>query len=524
MNCSTYQSQTSRQQRTPRAPRSFQLRLWTISRQAPPLTIPSKRSSITQDLQSAAGQQILLSISSRNEPSATFNRSGRPGHRPDTYEHGIHAMTVNAKLAPSEPMVEEATGPSEFRAAWKPLLACGLSWGMGPLLFVNVNGIFVEPISTATGLPATAVQIGTITTLAAALCSPIAVIFWRKWPVHIVSVIGLIGVMIATTALVVFPPSVGLFLTVAIVIGVVGSLTFQVPFANVLASWYHKNFGLAIGLQTSMAGLIYIVLTPILVTIIYTYGWQAGYIGFIVAMLVFGVIPALWGLRVRPGVDAGTPIAAGAENSRPEVRVGLREMANLRAWLVILACAFGMIGIAGFISNMQPILLSKGADVTLATTTTTMMTAGYVVGYSLYGFLIDRLPSFIVPILSGVPAVIAAVLLAVGTTSWWAPLFPIFSFVIGLGTGAEGLFLPFFIRKFAGDVQFPRFLSFGLIVIAIAALVGGIGFSAIADLQGSYALACIIGAIGFLLMTTIIPLVELIRPRRRADGMRITTL
>ncbi|MGW1547236.1 MFS transporter [Streptomyces sp. NPDC002346] len=413
------------------------------------------------------------------------------------------------------------SGESEFRRGWKPLSTAFVTYGLGPIIFLQTNALFVAPIREDTGLSASEVQTGSVVNLLTAISGVgVGMLINRFGSRRLVlggfATMGGLAILLA-----VLPATPLVFYGVAALLGISGAMCYNVPFSRLIATWFQKNFGLAQGLMSAGASVMPLIATPIIVAVIYSFGWRAGYLLIAGLVLVIAVPVTFVGFRERePDTAATRPGTHGTTATAPEpvpategvpVGIALREP---RLWLIFIGCAIATFAIGGFMSSLQPALLDHGWSAPLASAMSMVYLVGIILGRIAGGVLLDRLWPYAVPLIVCVMSGIAAFTLAGSIATAAVALLGFLVLLLGFAQGADADFPAFFSLRIAGQRAFPTVLGIVGLLTGLSTTAGGFVFAAIRDGQGSYVPAFRLGAIAYVVAGLLLFLVGLSSKKR----------
>jgi len=395
-----------------------------------------------------------------------------------------------------------------------------LAYGAGPLLFLTTNGLFVEPIMQATGLKATEVQFGAVVMLFAGLLGPFAGWLLRRIEARRALLIGYASLTLPAAALMLLPPSAITFYGVAAVAGAMGSLCFNVVWAKQMSTWFDRYYGTALGTVTAGGSLLPLLVTPVAVYAIYAYGWRAGFGVLLGTIVVFGVLPVLFGAFQGPVTSSGSS-ATGRASASPSTGQALRSaFSKIRIWAAVIAFGFACFGIGGFLSSIQPMLLLNGFTVTFASAMSMAFILGNASGLTLGGLLLDRFWPYVVPLVVCVLAALGGIGLAHSSPEWSSALVVVIVFAVGMATGADSIFIPYFVRELVDESIFPVVLGIAGIVTGLSTVSGTLAFASMRDTHGDYVMACYVGGAAFVVAGVLILLIGLAANRTSGKAGR----
>ena len=86
-------------------------------------------------------------------------------------------------------------------------------------------------------------------------------------------------------------------------VGLVGAVQTPIPYAAVVAQWFDRQRGLALGIATAGVGLGVVVLPPFLALLINDFGWRNAYFGLGLAVLLLAWLPVALFVREPPALS-----------------------------------------------------------------------------------------------------------------------------------------------------------------------------------------------------------------------------
>jgi sugar phosphate permease len=285
----------------------------------------------------------------------------------------------------------------------------------------------------------------------------------------------------------------------------VGVASSPVTYGRVVANWFDRNRGLALGLATAGIGFGAFI-TPILAQFLLDRaGWRVAYLGlagtaFLIALPAVG----LW-LRGTPqevGLLADGASAPDQRASAAGAVVGMtaREAVGTRTFwqlCIIFFCVAACVN--GSIAHLVPLLTDHGVSGSTAALATSLFGLTSIVGRVGNGYLVDRIfaPRVAAVLFAG--AAIGVALLLADTTSGTAS---VAAALLGLAVGAESDVIPFLISRYFGMRAMAMLFgcAFGAYVLGNA--TGRYLFAAGYDATGSYSLP-LVSALGVLVLASI---------------------
>jgi MFS family permease len=377
-----------------------------------------------------------------------------------------------------------------WRGWWVVLVAMiGQSLSLGPLL-VYTFGVFAKPLAREFNSNRAAIALAvSLIDIMVAVMAPVAGRlvdrFNARW-VIVISNLALVACLIGLSL--VTPPLWHLYALYALA-GAVGTGTVAVTSSRVVANWFDRSRGLALGLSSAGVGIGIFVAPSLVQFIIDESGWRQAYLGIGVASLVIAVPLIALFLRATPQEVGLLPDGAGelpAEAAPRELPAGMAASEALRtrtfwqlcgAFFCVSACVNGTLG------HLAPLLTDHGISGRQAALATSVFGAATIVGRVGNGYLVDR---FFAPRVAG--SLFAAG--AIGLAMLWGGFIGMPAFLaaalLGLAIGAESDVMPFLISRYFGMRSMATLFGvlFGsyTVGVAIGRYLLGAGF----DATGSY--------------------------------------
>ncbi|WP_051330630.1 MFS transporter [Niveispirillum irakense] len=318
------------------------------------------------------------------------------------------------------------------------------------------------------------------------------------------------------------------FVAVYIVMGTLAVGSNSVPYMRVLASWFDRSRGLAIGIAGSGTGLgfAYVpVLTEWLVT---SHGWRTGYVGLGLIMLCLTLpmilfllreSPAAMGLTpdgLPPALDAaGTPVTPAAQTGDT-----LREALTRRDfWSLVTIFVSLAFVLYGLIPHLVPMLTDRGLSTRDAAQIASIFGLATFGGRLLIGFLIDRHDARLIAFIFFSLSALGLGVLAMDLPTW---AFLVAALLLGGSLGAEVDMLAYLTSRYFGLRSFAAIFGvlFGAVMMGMG--LGPAIFGFVFDKTGSYNSML---ALGVPICLMAIVLVTLLRPyaeKRRGAPLSVT--
>ncbi|MCE3551102.1 MFS transporter [Pseudonocardia sp. RS11V-5] len=400
---------------------------------------------------------------------------------------------------------------AEWRDGWPVVLAAALAYGGGPVLLLTTASVFVRPTAEATGWSTSQVLISPLLTTLFAALSPVAGRLADRFGARRVVAPGLVLYAAVLVVFAVTPVNLAAYYGMAVLMGVFGAVGYLVPINRAVATWFDKGAGKAFGLVGAGGAAAPLLGVPLVAVVVYTFGWKAGYLLLAGFVLVVALPAVLIGLRSRPvAADVVASPGAGARGG-----TGVRAvLCSYRFWIFALSSLLAYGTTQGFLANMQPIMLDGGFDVALATTATTLITVGVIVGRLGTGALLDAVLRYPVAIGTFTLSALGAVGLA-NAALLPAVVVIVAAMLVAVSQGAEGDIIAYFMLRDHGRAHFGTLFAAVYVVNAIGGFGGPYLFSLLRDASGSYVSAVSLGAVLFAVAAGLMGLYWATATRRR---------
>jgi predicted MFS family arabinose efflux permease len=274
-------------------------------------------------------------------------------------------------------------------------------------LFLTTASLFIKPTIAATGWSTTQVLISPWLAMLFAVFGPLAGRACDRKGVKVAAVIGLVPFIVLLVLFATLPLNRAMFYGLAALMGFFGSFAYGVTFNRAVSLWFDKSAGKAFGLVGAGGAAMPFAAIPAVSFAIYTWGWRTGYLMVAAFVLLISLPAVVFGIKT-PAVNA--PQRAADAVNTPRDRRRYSEVKHIlktpRFWVLVLSVTLATGGASAFLANVQPILLDGGLHVVVATSITTLFSAGVIAGRLGSGALLDLVSRYKVAI--GVFAISAA--------------------------------------------------------------------------------------------------------------------
>ena len=365
------------------------------------------------------------------------------------------------------------------------LAACtiGNAVGVTPMVY-TVFGLFLIPISTEFGWPRSAVSLVLLVlAIAGAISYPIVGRIIDRYGARWVILAGnlLFAMSVALVSVTTANP-VHFYLTYAL-IGVTAAIPSTVMYTKVIAGWFDRNRGFALGFAGGLGNGIGAAVAPAFVAMLLaSYGWRGAHIGIALAIVVIGFPTLILLLRDAPANPKSKQ--SGAEG------MTLAEARKTKPfWIILIAVALGAGCMTAVFAHVVPMLVDRDVSMERAVSvliTFSLVTAAWQVGV---GYILDRFPR---PWIAAPFYIIAMIGLILLETSSSYTLLLLAGALMGLGLGTEYGVLPYFLSRYFGVRHYGAISGaiYGVIILTqgITPFLMDLDF----DINGNYRTAVVV--------------------------------
>jgi MFS family permease len=359
-----------------------------------------------------------------------------------------------------------------FGNRWWVVVAsvCGLLVGTGAIN-TFAFAVFLKPLTedlgigrgvfgSAAGLEFLATTLGT------------AILGWllARWGTRRVMIPGLLLCALTTALQSTLQPEVIQIYLILTLNGLFFACQSPLPYGNVVALWFDRQRGLALGIATAGVGLGVAIIPQLAAFLIAHVGWRMGYVGLGISILIIGWLPVALFLREPPGLD---PIArrAAPRAAVPTIPGILARDAfkTWRFWSFTLAFFLSIVAINGTLTQIVALLTDRGLSVQVAVGALSASGIALIFGRILSGWCLDRFWGPYVAVCFFAIPMLGIALLASGATGM-VPL--IGTVCCGIGVGADVDLMAFFISRYFGMKEYSKISG---VTFALFGLANGVG-------------------------------------------------
>jgi MFS family permease len=331
---------------------------------------------------------------------------------------------------------------------------CGLIVGAGSIN-IFAFGVFLKPVTQDLGLGRADLGKALIlnSTLTALGC-PILGMLIERWGVRKVMLPGIVLFAVATAgySFLQASPYVLIFLIFGLA-GLIGAAQTPVAYATIVAKWFDRDRGLALGIAMAGVGLGVALVPQLAGALIVRFGWRMAYVGMGIAILILAFIPVAIFVRDPSAEDAAQNPLIPLDRMRRGLTTREALLKSWRFWALTVAFFLSVASINGTLTQIVALLSDRGIPIQVATAALSAAGLAIIVGRIFSGWCLDRFWGPYVAICFVVIPMIGILLLATQAGG----IVPLAGAVLcGMGIGAEVDLMAFFVSRYFGLRSYPE--------------------------------------------------------------------
>lgn len=272
--------------------------------------------------------------------------------------------------------------------------------------------------------------------------------------------------------------------------GAVAGGTSPLPHGTIIARWFTRRRGLAMGIVAAGVAAGGMVLPPLVSYVITSYGWRAGFalLGILAPCVILPMVSLV--TRNTPEEIGLSPDGIGlmARNpqSPPLVQPGYTAAEARHSttfWVLALSLFVAVSTLQSSAVHLVPLLLDRGFVLTQAASVVSFLAAGAFIGMVSSGYFVDKFAARPVAIGFFVNAAISLVCLW-GVQSWPGTLATVL--FLGIGLGAMIQLIPALVGWCFGVRAFGEIYGMIMPAFGFGTVVGPLLGSWLHQVTGSY--------------------------------------
>jgi MFS family permease len=409
--------------------------------------------------------------------------------------------------------------PRGWYYGWNIVAVCILSQTVANGLTYNALSLFLRDWSTQLHAPISQLTLTiAIMLVVCAVLSPIVGAMADKYPARRLLVFGLLGMALFYFLI----SKVSAAWQVLTLYGVLAPLSLvlstSVPVNALIARWFVRRRGLALGLAAFGIGMGGVLLPPVIAAMLPTAGWRAIWRdgGLLIAVIVVPLTLLI--VRDRPTEREGLHYLSSdgsppAQNHHAHAAVGgdmgWRDVLARRNFWLLVAIYLPMMALYGACGqNIAPYALHHGLSQESAGVLLSVLSLAHVVATLVLGLLSDRFGNRLPLVGLAALMVAGAGTLAFGTGQ---PVITLGCALIGLGGGVFTLLAAAIAVEFGAE-GFGRAFGLSMLFLPVASLSAFV-MARTQESTGSYTPALM----GFAVLVAMAGLLSLLLRERRAS-------
>jgi MFS family permease len=368
-----------------------------------------------------------------------------------------------------------------FRNRWWIVAASLMAQFVGSgAINIFAFGVFLKPVANDLGLGrgvlSSALLLSTFMT--AVGCLTFGAFFDRlRIRTALLPAIALYALSVGSFAF--LRPSLAIVYALFGLSGFFGAGQTPLGYSKVIAQWFNKERGLALGIIQAGIGIGGIFVAQLTRLLIADFGWRKAYFGIGIVIFMVAFLPVAIFVR-EPASVLSARLSARQGLRQDKVVSGLRAAEVLRRsrqfWMLAVAFFIVVLTANGPLIHAVALLTDRGISITRATAALSAAGFAMIVGRLLSGYCLDRFFGPYVAIFCVGGAMVGLGLLISG----YGGIVPIAGIILcGLGMGAEGDIVPYFVSRYFGLRSFGQIYGYLFAVFMIGVGVGPslMGFS-----------------------------------------------
>lgn len=338
--------------------------------------------------------------------------------------------------------------------------------------------IFVGPIRDEFGWSASAPFWAPLAvTLTAALCAPFIGSLVDRHGARRVILVSFVLEALVLASFYTMDGSLPGFYARFVALGALGLGTTHVAFARVIALWFDRRRGMALGVALAGVGVGGVILPVFCQWLIAAFGWRLAYVAL--ALLILLVTLPVMALTIRdtpaqmglaPDGDAVGSDSARAAETLATLGATIHEARRDHTfWLMLVTFFLVGVSLQAMMLHLVPLLRARGVGAETAALAQSTIFAGLLVGRLVTGWLMDRFFAPRVALAFLLAPIVGIAMLALGASG---PAAFAAAALIGIAAGAEVDVIAYLTSRYFGLRQYSRIYG---TFYSLYSLGGGVG-------------------------------------------------
>jgi len=377
---------------------------------------------------------------------------------------------------------------------WWVVLASGIGLAVcfGPII-VATFGIFLKPLSKEFGWSRAQISLAfslamVAHTVAMPFIGRLADYIGARKVILAGSLFLGLGVFLLSTV----SAHLWQFCAIYVIIGSVAGGTAPVPYSKVIARWFDRMRGLALGLALATLSLSFAIMPFVTQTLLVAIGWRKTYalMGLAVIVITIPVIGLL--LKESPNPLGLMPDGEAVDFERSSAPIeqpwglSFHETWHTGVFWIIVAAFFLMsASFHGVIVHLVPLLTDRGLSAQNAALAASVVGVGSFLARIGIGYLLDIFFAASVAAWMFTASTLGLCILFVPTAGF---LPYAAAFLIGVGEGAQLDVIPYMVSRYFGLTAFAEIYGYLFAVFTLGGVVGPMLMGKAFDAVSSYGL------------------------------------
>jgi MFS family permease len=372
-----------------------------------------------------------------------------------------------------------------------------LSAGLG---FYSL-GVFVTPFEDEFGWSRGQVSVGiALATTVSGLLGPLVGLAVDRWGARRVLAVGATGMGICF-ALLGATWSLMYLYSMLMIMAVWRGGMMLVPVSHVVANWFERKRGLAMGITTTGIGFGGLVMAPLSKVLISSVGWRSTFFSMGLLIIAVGLPLALLVTREHPAERGLLPDGAADEPPAPPPVGPAPQLAPAEAWptsaairtstffLATIAISLGFASVGAVLLHTSPFMEDRGIAPEMAGLILGLVSGMGILGKVGSGYLSDRMsPRLVLVSVFLMEAVGLTVLISTESTLGLTAFVLIFGYSMGGVVALQPLVVVHYFGLASLATIVGAMTAFSALFMALGPIFAGF----MHDLLGDYTLAYII--------------------------------
>lgn len=378
--------------------------------------------------------------------------------------------------------------------AWWILVACSMMMLGGQGIINNCSGVFYAPAAEAFGVGRGDISFyRTVANLATCCSLPLAGKYLPRCNIRVVLPIAM-GIICISGACMPLCHQLWMWYVIGAIQGLLGAFVFLVPAPVILANWFYKREGFAIGFAMAFSGIGGVVFNPLISWVIAGWGWETAYLAYAACAAVVSIPFMAIVLRFKPedigmlpyGYDASEASGSIDQTDEQLESQGITLHAALRSPVFWLALALiGIIALSTtYYQHFSGFATSIGWSTVMAGMLVSACSFGNMLLKLIYGTLCDHIGVRNATLLALIVCMVGFALFLTMQQSEAAMFVAAVCYGATLALTAVGA--PIITKSIFGLKDYSRIYSRMTIATYLVGAVGMSGIAYVYDIFGSY--------------------------------------